>query len=98
MAHTSSFPSAPVLRDDPGVVLYVVQGFKQTAEGVTAVEPRSFRSVAEAETLAQVLMQTHSGVLVRSRRFNLDAGYGEPEEVSSYGFIPAWFEAGAKLE
>jgi hypothetical protein len=72
-------------------ILYVVQGFKETAGGVTAVEPRSFRSAAEAETLAQVLMQTHSGVLVWSRRFDPDAGYGKPEEVSRYGFVPAWF-------
>ena len=80
------------------VVLHIVQAFKKTEVGVVAAELRLFRSAAEADAAVQVLMQTHSGVAVWSRRFDPGAGtYGKPEETMRYGFIPDWFEASLGL-
>lgn len=64
------------------VVLHIVQTFQETGGGVVAVTPRSFRSAAEPQAAAQILMQTHSGVVAWWRHFDPDAGeYGEPEDI-----------------
>lgn len=80
-------------------ILHVVQAFKETDEGVIALEPRSFHSALVAESAARILAHTHSGVIAWSRRADPDAGeYGEPEEIVRLGVIPEWFDQGGGVE
>jgi hypothetical protein len=83
----------------PAEILHVVQAFRESADGVTAVPPRTFESAAVARAAAQILSHSHVGVVAWSRPFNVDAGeYGEPEELVRLGKIPEWFDEGGGVE
>src|SRR4051812_34467884 len=83
----------------PAQFLHVVQAFKETDEGVMALEPRNLQTAGLARAAAQVLSHTHAGVVAWSRRADPDVGeYGEPEEIIRLGVIPEWFDEGGGVD
>ena len=83
----------------PAETLHVVQAFKQTEEGVVALEPKPFQTAAAAKAAAQILSHSHVGVIAWSRAADPAAGeYGEPEELVRLGAIPEWFDDGGGVE
>ena len=83
----------------PAQRLHIVQAFKQTEEGVVALEPKPFQTAAAAKAAAQILSHSHAGVVAWSREADPAAGeYGPPEELVRLGAIPEWFDEGGRVE
>lgn len=80
-------------------VMHLVQAFKDSNEGVVALEPRNFQTAGLAKAAAQILSHKHSGVIAWSRRTGSVAeDLGEPEEIIRLGVIPEWFKAGGGVD
>ncbi len=77
----------------PPETIHVVQAFKQTDEGVTAIEPKRFQSAGVAKAAARILAHTHCGVIAWSLSADPTTGeFREQEELLRLGDLPDWFD------